>query len=111
MMEHLPMATAKKASANGSAKPTQKEMVQAALASGEVDRKSNVEIASWIKGKYQHSLTPQQIAQVKVDLPKRGGRPKKGRAAAKSAAGSTRTAGSISLDDIGAVKKLVDAIG
>lgn len=38
--------------AAGVAKPTQKEMVQAALKAGDVNPKSNVDLSIWIKKKW-----------------------------------------------------------
>jgi len=73
----------------GAAKPTQKEMVQAALKAGEVNPKSNVDLSGWIKEKYSVSLNPQQIAQVKTSLPK-----KKGKSKAKQAKPSDYSDGS-----------------
>jgi len=66
--------------AAGAAKPSQKEMVQAALQAGEVNPKSNVDLSGWIKEKYSVSLNPQQIAQVKTSLPKKNGKSKAKRA-------------------------------
>ncbi|MBY0527071.1 MAG: hypothetical protein K2R98_26995 [Gemmataceae bacterium] len=108
------MATPKKAATNGEA-PTQVDMVKAALASGEVEPRSNVAISDWIKAKYSIPLTPQQIAQVKVGFPKKkkGGRPKKDAAKPQTASVVVVSGDSsvISLEDVHAVKKLVDLIG
>src|SRR5579862_9313178 len=62
--------------AAGAAKPTQKEMVRAALKAGDVNPKSNIDLSTWIKKNYSVSLDPQQIAQVKTALPKKNGKSK-----------------------------------
>lgn len=56
--------------ANDKPKPTQMEMLQAALSAG-VDPKSNVELSNWIRKQHGVNLKPQIVANLKFQLQKR----------------------------------------
>src|SRR5262245_9791453 len=73
--EGLDMAKKTDNTAPAEKKPTQKEMVQAALASG-TDTGSNVDLSNWIQKTYSVKLEPQIVANLKSQLKKaEGGKP------------------------------------
>lgn len=55
---------------NGKPKPTQMEMLQAALDAG-VNAKSNVALSEWIRKQHGVNLKPQIVANLKFQLQKR----------------------------------------
>ena len=79
---------------------------------------SRADIQRFVKGRYGYDMTPDHITNCKSDLRKRAAKAKAARAqaaakpaAVKQAAADGRGATAIALDDILAVKSLVDRLG